>query len=227
MLAFLLDRPRDLTPGAISELTSALVDIAGALEECVPAISALLKVNFSSLLSCHHPLLDHSILSLYHHFSDAFNEDDVSNVARRLQLSASDMGQRLIFRLLALHWLFGSTLLVRYASSPTSLPSFYPQVFDPLAVKAKKLDAISVIASERGEVVSLLEDGLACVSSFRWLPGWSTETGVAFRAMHKLLIGVMPHDGSGNGPSRMSLGSLMESTTFTSLEVVILFSIYY
>jgi AP-5 complex subunit beta-1 len=219
VLAFLLDRPRDLSPGAISELTLALVDIAGALEDSVPAISALLKVNFSSLLSCHHPLLDHSILSLYHNFSDAFNEDDVNNVARRLQLSASDTGQRLIFRLLPLHWLFGSALLAHHASSP-AFPGFYPQVFDPLAVKAMKLDAISVIASERDEGASLLEDGLACVSSFRWLPGWSTETGVAFRAMHKLLICVMPHYGYDNRPHNVRLESLMESTIFIALEVI-------
>jgi AP-5 complex subunit beta-1 len=227
VLAFLLDRPRDLSPGAISELTSILVDIADALEECVSAISALLKVNFSCLLSCHHPLLDHSILSLYHHFSDAFNEDDVNNVARRLQLSASDTGQRLIFRLLPLHWLFGSTLLACHASSPASLPGFYPQLFDPLAVKAKKLDVISVISSERDEAASLLEDGLVCVSSFRWLPGWSTETGVAFRAMHKLLVCVMPHDGYDNRPHNVRSESLMECIIFIALEVVIFFFCIY
>ncbi|KAJ1692464.1 hypothetical protein LUZ63_009162 [Rhynchospora breviuscula] len=222
VLAFLLDRPRDLTPGAISVLTSTLVDIADALEDCVPAVSALLKVNFSSLLSSHNPFLSHSILSLYRHFSEAFNDHDIGKVAYRLQLSASDTSQKLIFRLLALHWLYGSTLLTSQVSSLTSLPGFYPQVFDPLAVKAKKLDAISVIASEGDEAVSLLEDGLVCISYFRWLPGWSTETLVAFRAMHKLLIGVMPHDGSDNGPGCMRLGSLMESTIFADLENVLI-----
>ncbi|KAJ3672304.1 hypothetical protein LUZ60_007025 [Juncus effusus] len=222
ILAFLLDRPRELTPAATSALTSAIADITSALEECVPAVSALVKVNFSSLLYAHNPLLNHSVLCLYKHFAEAFNEDDISKVAYRLQLTFNDTGQKLVFRLLALHWLFGSARLTRHlAEDMTSLPHFYPLVFEPLAIKAKKLDSIAFYASERekrgerDEVVKLFDDGLVCISSFKWLPYRSTETEVAFRAMHKMLIRVIPHNVSGliNG-----FGSFIQSTTFTIIE---------
>lgn len=108
---------------------------------------------------------------------------------------------------------------------------FYPSVFDPLALKALKLDLIaycsilldmSRVADANGNgqmvsdvpVVKLFEDGLESVSGFKWLPPWSTETSVAFRMFHKLLIGASSHSDNGS-----STRTLMESTIFHASEV--------
>ncbi|GJY99074.1 hypothetical protein Tco_0516504 [Tanacetum coccineum] len=78
------------------------------------------------------------------------------------------------------------------------------RVFDPLALKAMKLDFIaycsilldmsrldnangnivSDVGSSEVSVVKLFEDGLESASGFKWLPPWSTETSVAFRTFH-------------------------------------------
>ncbi|KAG1361176.1 hypothetical protein COCNU_09G006390 [Cocos nucifera] len=234
-MAFLLERPHALTPPATMELVSMLTSIAGVLEQRVPAVTALLKVQFSGLLYSYDPILCHVVLMLYSRFSDAFSGEDERGIARRLALVARETHHPLIFRLLALHWLLG---LPRLADGKASLapltPNFYPTVFDPLALKAKKLDVLSCIAASldvsRGEgkeeeeekegrkaqVVKLFEDGLVCVSAFKWLPPRSTETLVAFRTLHNFLIGVAPHR---NGSSENSeIGVLMDSTIFHTIQ---------
>ncbi|KAJ0963915.1 hypothetical protein J5N97_029037 [Dioscorea zingiberensis] len=211
VLAFSLDRTPALTPCAAAEMVSALLGIVGALELRVPAVTALLKVRFSGLVYSYDPVLVHVVLTLYARFSDAFTGEDESAIARRLVLLSKDAQMPLVFRLLAVHWLLGSSLLVDERVSLSELAlCFYPLVFDPLALKAKKLDALACIASREevlnagGEwkghegqgarplVVKLFEDGLVCVSAFKWLPPWSSETSVAFRAFHEFLIGVAP-----------------------------------
>nr|XP_029123497.1 uncharacterized protein LOC105055407 [Elaeis guineensis] len=232
VMAFLLERPHALTPPATMELVSMLTSIAGVLEQRVPAVTALLKVQFSGLLYSYDPILCHVVLMLYSRFSDAFSGEDERGIARRLALVARETHHPLIFRLLALHWLLG---LPRIADGKASLapltPNFYPTVFDPLALKAKKLDVLSCVAASldvsRGErkeeeegrkaqVVKLFEDGLVCVSAFKWLPPWSTETSVAFRTLHNFLIGVAPHRNCSSENSE--IGELMESTIFHTIQ---------
>lgn len=138
-----------------------------------------------------------------------------------------------MFRLLALHWLLGSPRLGKGKDSLAPLaPRFYPGVFDPLALKAKKLDALACIAASldtlemrrKGEedgrralIVKLFQDGLVCISAYKWLPPWSTETSVAFRMLHKFLVGVIPHrDDCSEEPQ---LVFLMDSTIFSTLQV--------
>lgn len=60
----------------------------------------------------------------------------------------------------------------------------------------------------------LFEDGLVSVSAFKWLPPWSTETAVAFRAFHKFLIGASSHSDSDPSTTR----TLMDSTIFHTLQ---------
>ncbi|CAL9760455.1 unnamed protein product [Musa acuminata subsp. burmannicoides] len=232
VLGFLWERPQALTPAATMELVSILTSIAGALEQHVPTGGALLKVQFSGLIYSYHPILCHIVLMLYSGFPDAFAGEDERNIARRLALMAREAHQPLVFRLLALHWLLGSPRLGKGKDSLAPLaPRFYPGVFDPLALKAKKLDALACIAASldtlemrrKGEedgrralIVKLFQDGLVCISAYKWLPPWSTETSVAFRTLHKFLVGVIPHrDDCSEEPQ---LVFLMDSTIFSTLQ---------
>lgn len=63
-------------------------------------------------------------------------------------------------------------------------------------------------------MVKLFEDGLVSVSSFKWLPPWSTETAVAFRTFHKFLIGPSSHSAT----DMSTIRALMESTIFDTLQ---------
>ncbi|XP_072967137.1 uncharacterized protein [Typha angustifolia] len=232
LVAFLMERSQALTPAATMELVATLVGIVGAVEAWVPAVPALLKVQFSGLLYSYDPILCHVVLMLYCRFSDVFAGDDESGIARRLAFIAKEAYQPLVFRLLALHWLLGSPRLANGENSLIPLvPCFYPAVFDPLALKVKKLDALARVAARidasSGEkkdmvVVKLFEDGLVCVSTFKWLPPWSTETSVAFRAFHKLLVEVVPHSIDASDSSDSSwFGALLESTIFNNLQCVL------
>lgn len=202
VMAFLLERPHGMTPQGTMELVSMLVEIAGALEEKISAVAALLKVQFSGLIYSYDPVLCHVVLMLYARFTDSFAGDDEIGIGKRLSLIPKDVGSPLVFRLLALHWLMGSPRLGGSKELLAQLvPNFYPNVFDPLALKASKLEAIARVVTcydkedggkdgNEAYVVKLFNDGLACVSAFKWLPPWSTETDVAFRTLYKFLTGV-------------------------------------
>ncbi|KAH0470206.1 hypothetical protein IEQ34_001764 [Dendrobium chrysotoxum] len=236
IVAFLLERPQALTPCATMELVSVLVSIVGALERHMPAVAALLKVQFSCLLYCYDPILCHVVLMLYSRFSDAFSGDDELGIFTRLANTPNETQQTLVFRLLAIHWLLGSSQLAREKGFLSSLAHcLYPLVFDPLALKAAKLDALAVVAAHTGRiqserdtpnherkkagsatVVKLFYDGLVCVSAFKWLPPWSTETSVAFRSFHRFLIGVAPHYVSGLPDDE--LHAVFDSSIFQNLQ---------
>uniref|UniRef100_A0A1D1XYH7 AP-5 complex subunit beta n=2 Tax=Anthurium amnicola TaxID=1678845 RepID=A0A1D1XYH7_9ARAE len=236
VMAFLLERPLILTPLATAEMVFMLTCVVKALEAQMSAAAALLKVQFSGLIYSYDPMLSHVVLMLYSHFSDVFSGDE-QNIIRRLTVMSKEAQQPLVFRLLALHWLLGvvsrppdkKSLLVPMA------PSFYPSIFDPLGLKAAKLDVLAFIAvildfsgGEKGKkdgevdrsvdsVAKLFEDSLVCVSAFRWLPPWSTETLVAFRTLHKFLTGAVPHSSSDDS----AMSALIESTTFCSLQSIL------
>ncbi|KAL5721418.1 hypothetical protein ACHQM5_005069 [Ranunculus cassubicifolius] len=231
VMAFLLERPQILTPCAMVEFLSMIIRVAIALD----LQASLLKVQFSGLLYSYDPMLCHVVLMLYSHFSDSF-DDQEEEIVRRLVLISKEIQQPLVFRLLALHWLFGFVSVdsskgdaVKKNAVVKMISSFYPTVFDPLALKAMKLDllaycsicldiskvenAIGVLeegADAGGFVVKNFEDGIVCVSGFKWLPPWSTETAVAFRTFHKFLIGGTPHSASNDS----SVRSIMESNIF-------------
>lgn len=209
VMAFLLEWPQYLTPFGLLEFMTLIMTLAAALE----LQTSLLKVQFSGLIYTYDPLLCHAFLGMCSRFLDAFDGQE-NEIASRLVLISREAQHSLVFRLLALHWLQGFIELVsnKEAGKKKTVVkmslSFYPSVFDPLALKSLKLDFLAyssilldtdrskVMINMKGElgldssnVVSLFKDGLVSVSSFKWLPPWSTETAVAFRAFHKFLIG--------------------------------------
>ncbi|XP_062221402.1 uncharacterized protein LOC133920847 [Phragmites australis] len=228
VLALLMDRPQVLTPAAAMEMTAILAEVAAAVLEWAPAIAAHIKVQFGGMVHSSDPMLLHSLLTLFIQFPDAFGVEDERTMARRLALAAREAHRPLTARLLALHWLLG---FGRFRDLVPGLARwFYPAVFDPLALKAKKLDCLSYVAAGvAGEKVAgdraseqatgLVDDGLVCVSAFRWLPVWSTETGVAFRALHRNLVCAAPH--STDGTCCSGAGELLNSTIFHHLQVML------
>ncbi|GJM87512.1 hypothetical protein PR202_ga03474 [Eleusine coracana subsp. coracana] len=126
---------------------------------------------------------------------------------------------------MALHCLLGSA---RFRDlTPQLAHLFYPAVFDPLALKAKKLDCLAYVAAAadankiplpRRRNTALVDDGLLSVSAFRWLPTWSTETAVAFRALHRVLLGAAPH--GADSTCCFGAGELLNSTIFHHLQAM-------
>jgi AP-5 complex subunit beta-1 len=216
VLALLMDRPQVLTPAAAMEMTAILAEVASAVLDWAPAIAAHIKVQFGGMVHSSNPMLLHSLLTLFVRFPDAFGAEDERTMARRLALAAHEAHRPLAARLLPLHWLLGST---RFRNLVPGLARwFYPNLFDPLALKAKKLDCLAYVAAEGdGEK---LDDGLVCVSAFRWLPAWSTETGVAFRALHRVLVIAAPH--STDDTCCSGAGELLNSTIFHHLQVEVI-----
>lgn len=234
VIAFLLERPQILTACGMMEFISMIIRVATALD----LQPSLLKVQFSGLLYSYDPVLCHVVLMLYLNFSDSFDDQEVE-IIHRLVLISKEVQQHLVFRLLAVHWLFGfvgvNSLrgdVVKKNAVVSMVSSFYPAVFDPLALKAMKLDLlgfsslcldISKIDKPKGVLdgegagvfaVKLFEDGLVSVSSFKWLPPWSTETAVAFRTFHKFLIGATPHSASNESTIRL----IMETNIFRCIQ---------
>jgi AP-5 complex subunit beta-1 len=233
-MAFLLESPQVLTPCGMAEFMAMMTPVAVALD----LQASMLKVQFFGMLCSYDPMLCHVVLMLYLQFSDAFDGQE-GEIAGRLLLISRQVQHNLVFRLLALHWLMGFNELIssREVNKKKAMVvemglSFYPRVFDPLALKALKLDLLafcavcmesltSEIASDAGKSgEKLFGDGIVSVSAFQWLPPASTETAVAFRAFRKFLIGGSSH--SDADPS--TTGILMESTIFNTLQVFCRFS---
>ncbi|KAG2662757.1 uncharacterized protein LOC120650784 [Panicum virgatum] len=228
VLALLMDRPQVLTPAAATEMTAILAEIASAVLKWAPAIAAHIKVHFGGMLYSSNPMLLHSLLTLFLQFPDAFGAEDERTMARRLALVAREAHRPLAARLLALHWLLGSTMFRNLV--PGLARWFYPNLFDPLALKAKKLDCLAYVAAQLDgrkvaggtaseQATGLLDDGLVCVSAFRWLPAWSIETVVAFRALHRVLIIAAPHSTEDTRCS--GAGELLNSTIFHHLQAIL------
>ncbi|OAY82689.1 hypothetical protein ACMD2_22326, partial [Ananas comosus] len=124
----------------------------------------------------------------------------------------------LVFRLLVLHWLLARRSLPAHSACWRQV---LPYRVRSISTEGKKLDALAHIAcslgtlegkreeeeSKRAQVVKLFEDGLVCVSAYKWLPPWSTETLVAFRALHKFLVGVSPHDADSYNVGEFGIGA--------------------
>nr|GMD65498.1 AP-5 complex subunit beta-1 isoform X1 [Ipomoea batatas] len=229
VVAFLLEWPHNLTSWGLLEFMDKILPVAAALD----LQASLLKVQFSGLLSTYDPLLWHAYLVLCLRFLDSFEGQELE-ITRRLLLLSKESQHHLVFRLLALHWLLGFVGLVlnrdegkRGNVLEMSL-SFYPAVFDPLALKSLKIDLLAycsilvikgngVVSTETSPKVSvekLFEDALVSVSAFKWLPPWSTETAVAFRAFHKFLIGASSHSEADSVSNRI----LTESTIFHTVQ---------
>ncbi|GJM87439.1 hypothetical protein PR202_ga03393 [Eleusine coracana subsp. coracana] len=228
VLALLMDRPQVLTPAAAMEITSILAELASAVLHWAPPIAAHIKVQFAGMLHSSNPILLHALLNLFLAFPDAFGAEDDRTMARRLALAARETHRPLAARLMALHCLLGSA---RFRDlTPQLAHLFYPAVFDPLALKAKKLDCLaSYVAAATtdaadkiplpaGRNTALVDDGLVSVSAFRWLPAWSTETAVAFRALHRVLVGVAPH--GADSTCCFGAGELLNSTIFHHLQAM-------
>ncbi|KAF8691821.1 hypothetical protein HU200_040223 [Digitaria exilis] len=228
VLALLMDRPQVLTPAAAMEMTSILAEIASAVLEWAPAIAAHIKVQFGGMAYSSSPMLLHSLLVLFVQFPDAFGAQDERTMASRLALAAREAHRPLPVRLLALHWLLGTGRFTNLV--PGLARWFYPSIFDPLALKAKKLDCLAYVTAgidgekaaggrDSEQLTGLLDDGLSCVSAFRWLPARSTETGVAFRALHKVFVGTAPH--STDDTRCGGAGELLNSTIFLHVQAIL------
>ncbi|XP_059292084.1 uncharacterized protein LOC132045515 isoform X1 [Lycium ferocissimum] len=206
VVAFLLECQQNLTPWGLLEFMDKALPVAKILD----LQPSLLKVQFSGLLYTYDPLLWHAYLVMYLSYMDSFEGQEMKIVSRLLLLSKESQ-HHLFFRLLVLHWLIGFMGLVlkrdfeKRKNVVDMRLSFYPSVFDPLALKSLKLDLLAycsglidnnvngVKGSKSLTREKLFEDGLVCVSAFKWLPPWSMETSVAFRAIHKFLIGQTSH----------------------------------
>lgn len=228
-MAFLLESPQVLTACGMVEFMAMIIPIAVALE----LQASMLKVQFFGMVYSYDPMLCHVVLKLYLSFFDAFDGQE-GEIARRLMLISKEAQSFLVFRLLALHWFLGLNQLVLSSKGDKKKKpimafdlmglSFYPNVFDPLALKALKLDLLALCMeslksksdSEMGDSVEkIFADGIVSVSAYKWLPPRSTETKVAFRAFHKFLIGGSSHFDA--DPSTTT--AIMESTIFHSLQV--------
>ncbi|XP_059655220.1 uncharacterized protein LOC132302403 [Cornus florida] len=236
-MAFLLEWLQCLTPAGLMEFMSMIMPVAVVLE----LQASLLKVQFSGLLYSYDPLLCHAFLLMYSQYLDAFDGQE-REVAHRLVLISRESQHHLVFQLLSLHWLVGFIGLLsnrdvrkKKAIIQMSL-SFYPTVFDSLALKSLKLDLLaycsilldnsrladanSALDQDTGSglsAVKLFKDGLVSVSAFKWLPPWSTETAVAFRSFHKFLIGVSSRSNIDSSSTRI----LMESAIFLTLQMML------
>ncbi|XP_060675509.1 uncharacterized protein LOC132804970 isoform X2 [Ziziphus jujuba] len=227
-MAFLLEWPQVLTPCAMVEFLSMIMPLALALD----LQASMMKVQFFGMVYSYEPMLYHAVLTMYSQFLEAFDGQE-GQIARRLMLVCRETQHFLVFRLLALHWLLGFYELQLKRDAGKMKPivemglSIYPSVFDPLALKALKLDLLAFCAiriSENGsgggdagngkEMVKLFKDGLVSVSAFKWLPAGSSETAVAFRTFHKFLIGASSH--SDSDPS--TTGSIMDSNIFRTVQ---------
>ncbi|KAL1368549.1 hypothetical protein HN51_022698 [Arachis hypogaea] len=227
-LAFLLEWPQILTPCGMMEFMAMVIPVAAALE----MQPSMLKVQFFGLIYSYNPVLCHVILMMYLRFLDAFAGQEWE-LSQRLLLISRESQHYLVFRLLAVQWFLGFNQLIfsrscqKTKSMIKACSSFYPALFDPLALKALKLDLLVFCSvcvevlrmkedrdAELVDSVKLLEDGLICVSSFKWLPPSSTEIAIAFRTFHKFLIGASTH--SNNDPS--TTRNLLESMIFHTIE---------
>jgi len=228
-MAFLLEWPQVFTPCGMMEFLHLIIPVAVALE----LQASMLKVQFFSMIYSYDPVLCHMVLMLYSRFLDAFDGQE-RQIARRLVSVSREAQGHPVFRILALHWLLGffsgmSNRVVERKNMVIGMASsFYPTVFDPLAVKALKLDLLALcslcLESQKSEdvsqadslsVVNLFKDGLVSVSAFKWMPPWSTETAVAFHTFYKFLIGSLSHSEDDSIKSKM----LMDSTILRLLQV--------
>ncbi|EPS71364.1 hypothetical protein M569_03391 [Genlisea aurea] len=208
VVAFLLDSPQYLTSFGLLEFMAAIVPIAQELQ----LQASMLRVQFSWLLCTTDPLLCHAFLVLHSEFPESF-EGQEFQVASRLLISSKEPQRHLIYRLLGVHWLLG--LFRRMVSIDETKKrgivemssGFYPEIYDPLSLKALKLDALAYCSNllyNSGDAsleVKLFEVGLVSVSAFKWLPPWSSETAVAFRTFHKFMIFRSQHGGVGAAAS--------------------------
>ncbi|KAL2642391.1 hypothetical protein R1flu_009978 [Riccia fluitans] len=228
VVAFLWERPQLLTTVGMLDFVSSLIKIYKALE----LSGSLLKHHFSNLLHSYSPVLCHIVLSIYSHFIDSFDGDEGA-ILRRLVALSRESSQSLPFRLLAVHWLRGIDALHSRQRKGSILAPYakglYPLVFDSLSLKSAKLGALaqcavavekekaSVNGNAKVESISsnkMLKEGMLCVSSYTWLPPWSTETRLAFHIFHKFLTVAVPHL---RGKQR-DLDSFIQSTLFHSLQ---------
>ncbi|KAF8081639.1 hypothetical protein N665_0873s0012 [Sinapis alba] len=224
-LAFMLESPYLFTSCAMMEFMGMVVPLASALE----LQASMLKVQFLGMIYSFDPMLCHVVLLMYTQFPDAF-EGQEKDIMRRLMLLSKETQIYLVYRLLALHWLMGLLNKLRLSGELGKRMSvlemgqkFHPGVFDPLALKALKLDlmvqcSVSSNALSGGDknkpAGELLQECLVSVSDFKWLPPWSSETWVAFRTLHKFLICASTHSDSDPSTTR----SLMESSLFQNLQ---------
>ncbi|XP_039033900.1 uncharacterized protein LOC120169897 isoform X2 [Hibiscus syriacus] len=231
-MAFLLEWPRVLTPCGMMVFLRMVMPLAVSLD----LQPSMLKIQFFGLINSFHPVLCHVVLIMYSRFSEAFNEKE-KEIMRRLLFVSLEMHQHLVFRLLSVHWLMGFLNRFMVNGDMEKKKSiikmgfmFYPHLFDPLSLKAIKLDFLAfcsifidalnaqsgsdMVVGDGKSVVKLFQNGLISVSAFKWLPHWSTETAVAFRTLHKLLIGASSH--SEADPS--TTNELMESTFYSHLK---------
>ncbi|BFI27642.1 AP-5 complex subunit beta-1 [Marchantia polymorpha subsp. ruderalis] len=232
VVAFLWERPQLLTTVGMLEFVSSLIKIYKSLG----LSGSLLKHHFSSLLHSYSPVLCHIVLSIYSNFIESFDGDEGAILRRLISLSREN-SQSLPFRLLGVHWLLGIDALHSRQRKLSILAPFakglYPQVFDPLSLKAAKLGALAqcavAIDKQKASVEAngntdveinssskMLTEVLLSVSSYTWLPPWSTETRLAFHIFHRFLTVAVPH--SRSKAHSTDLATFTQSSLFQTLQ---------
>uniref|UniRef100_A0A7N0U7H4 AP5B1 middle domain-containing protein n=1 Tax=Kalanchoe fedtschenkoi TaxID=63787 RepID=A0A7N0U7H4_KALFE len=201
-MAFLLQAPHILTPSGMVEFMTRIMPIALSLDLQL----SMLKVQFVGMMCSFDPMFCQMVLMMYMQAPDSFDSQE-GEVINRLVLVSKAGNHYLFFRLLALHWLLGLTGLgsINFLGNKKAALQLglkvCPGVFDPLALKALKLDLLalcsgrlSLLNSEQNEpmgsaddglvadseslLVKLFKDGLLSVSAFKWLPPRSSETAM-------------------------------------------------
>lgn len=229
-LSFLLECPHLMTPCAMLEFISLILPVALALN--LPP--SMFTLQFFGMIHSYDSLLCHAVLIMLLQFSHSSQAQDSQlflSLSHRLSSISTETHQYLVFRLLPLHWLLAFS---RDVSKTTSLiklcPAFYPKLFDPLALKAFKLDLLAfcsvslhILPSQTTShhtlhSLQLFQDALVSVSSFKCLPPGSAETAVMFRALHKFVISPSSH--SDQHPSTTTY--LLDTLIFPTLEVSLL-----
>lgn len=235
VVAYLLERTDLLTDFGLLEMVAKLISIAKALD----VHGSLLKHQFASLSHTYSPILCHAYLMMATNFVEAFAVDE-DLIFRQLIFLCRDSTQPVPFRILSVHWLVGIEMLrspSRQRHGLISLtPKLHPLVFEPLSLKAAKLNALaycagsiqksSSITREGQSVVDVLEmphqllsKGLLSVSAFKWLPPGSTETRLAFQLLNRFLTQSIPHSTGDDVPD---ISVFAESTLFQTVEEVLL-----
>ncbi|KAI4384135.1 hypothetical protein MLD38_009900 [Melastoma candidum] len=232
-MAFMLECAELFTPCAMMELMELVMPVALTLE----LQASMLRVQFFRMVHSYDAMLCHFVLRLFLLSKKLLSsgegrEKEDEDLTRRLVSISREAHCNLVFRLLAVHWLVGFVKEKEKGKTlvDIGLGLFYPSIFDPLALKALKLDVLAFCSaymseddglkggSESLSVVKLFEDGLVSVSGFKWMPSGSTETIIAFRMYHKFLIGTLCLS---EGKDLIEQNMMFKSVIFCSLQMML------
>lgn len=206
-VSFVLENTGLLSEPASAQVVSSLTCIVSAVKLPV----SIFKHHFAGLIHSSSPVLIHTALQVYLRFPEAYADTSERAVLLdRLGHLANDSQQPLSARLLSLHWLLAiATSAERPANPPSFLPLLRPALFDPLAVKALKLEALAdlspppFVQSQRAQppgsqpsspsdtepapIIGSSSSAPLAAADFTAGPAASLEASVAFRTLYRFI----------------------------------------